>query len=318
MMDYAAKARALIALNAVLALALLLGAIGSTERRSSSAIKLSLGSGLERLAGISITAPDLSFELQKRGEAWLLSDAQGNLPADAGRVAGFISALSTLASAERVATSRASWPELGLGEDRASRLALKDFSGATLAELVVGDYTPSGSGAYAALAEGEEAWAMPAGAASYVKASINSWLDLRVFPIDTAVQDIQQIRIRGSLDLDEGGRRSLDYTLRRSASGWLLDSQALDPLRVDAMARSLASLRASQYAPIQASLAAGGERIWAELALGSGESLRIALGSREADGRFLASSSGRERSFYLTSWAAEEAFRPISELLAAP
>ncbi|HAE21549.1 MAG TPA: hypothetical protein DCG47_04385, partial [Spirochaetaceae bacterium] len=152
----------------------------------------------------------------------------------------------------------------------------------------------------------------------YIKAGMNSWLDLRVFPSAISTQDIQQIRIRGSLDLDEGSLRSLDYALRRSGTGWHVDGQALDPLRVDAMARSLSSMRAAQYADISDSLDAAGERIWAELALGNGDILRLALGTRTADGRYRASSSARERGFYLPGWAVEEAFKPLSALLSAP
>jgi hypothetical protein len=318
MMDYKTKLRALIALNAALALALVIGALTAPERRSSSVIKISLASGLEGVRGIGISSPGLELRLQKRAESWLVADATGSLPADSSRVEGLVNALAALTSAERVASSRASWAELGLGEERAARLILTDFSGKTLLELLVGDYTPSGSGAYAAFADGQDAWALPAGAAAYIKAAMNSWLDLRVFPSAISTQDIQQIRVRGGLDLEDGGVRSLDYTLRRSGAGWVLDGQALDPLRVDAMARSLVSLRAAQYAAGGDALVPGAERIWAELALGSGEALRLALGARGEDGRYLASSSGRERGFYLPGWAVEEAFKPISALVPAP
>jgi hypothetical protein len=318
MMDYKTKLRALIALNAALVLALIIGALTAPERRSSSVMKISLASGLEGVSGIGISAPGFELTLQKRADSWLVADAEGSLPADSSRVDGLINALTAIASAERVAKNRASWTDLGLGEDRVSRLRLTDFSGKTRLELLVGDYTPSGSSAYAAFSDGQEAWALPAGAAAYVKASMNSWLDLRVFPTALSAQDIQQIRVRGGLELEDGGERRLDYTLRRSGAAWQFEGQALDPLRVDAMARSLVSLRAAQYAAGGDTLGAGAERIWAELALGNGEVLRLALGARGGDGRYLATSSGRERGFYLPGWAAEEAFKPLSALVPAP
>lgn len=79
-MSYKTKARALIALNAALVIALALGAINAPGRRAASIIKLSFGSGLERIAGIRVSAPGLTFDLQKRGESWTLSDAGGRPP----------------------------------------------------------------------------------------------------------------------------------------------------------------------------------------------------------------------------------------------
>jgi len=194
----------------------------------------------------------------------------------------------------------------------ALRVRLADFSDRTLAEFFVGDYGPSSDFAYARLAGASEAWAMPAAAAGYVYASRLSWQDLRVLPAGIAAQDVQELKAEGYLELEAGGRAPLGYALRREGSSWVSAGTAVDGPKVEAMLRSLLGLRASGYGSPSGGGMAGTARV--VMSLGDGRTLTLSLAGRLADGRYMASSSARDRPFVILGGAALDAFKPL-ELL---
>lgn len=301
----------LVALNAALALIVALGWALDAGRGAAPMLPIELLPEPSAVRSLSIDGRDGRVELVKRDGLWSLKDEYGEVPADTARVEAFLASLNGLRRAERMARSAASFEALGLG-DAALRVRLADFSDRTLAEFFVGDYGPSSDFAYARLAGASEAWAMPAAAAGYVYASRLSWQDLRVLPAGIAAQDVQELKAEGYLELEAGGRAPLGYALRREGSSWVSAGTAVDGPKVEAMLRSLLGLRASGYGSPSGGGMAGTARV--VMSLGDGRTLTLSLAGRLADGRYMASSSARDRPFVILGGAALDAFKPL-ELL---
>lgn len=303
----------LIALNAALALIVALGWLVDAGRGAVPLLSLELLPEPAAVRSLSIDGRDGRVELLKREGTWSLKDEYGELPADTPRVEAFLASLGGVRRAERMARSAAAFPALGLGED-ALRVRLADFSDRTVVEFFVGGYGPSSEFAYARLAGADEAWALPAAAAAYVYASRSSWQDLRVLPAGISVQDVQEFRAEGYVELEAGAKATLGYALRREGGSWVSAnaSPAPDGLKVEAMLRSALGLRALGYEPP----ADGGLEAKAKLvfSLGDGRSLTLSLAERLQDGRYRAASSARARPFALAAGAVLDVFKPLDGL----
>lgn len=308
---YKTRLLRLIALNAALALAVALGWALDAGRGAAPLLPIELAPEPSAVRSLSIDGREGRIELVRRDGIWSLKDEFGEVPADTPRVEAFLASLKGVRRAERMARSAASFEALGLGEG-ALRVRLADFSDRTLTEFFVGDYGPSSDFAYARLAGASEAWALPAAAAGYVYASRLSWQDLRVLPAGIAAQDVQELKAEGYLELEAGGRAPLGYALRREGASWVSGGAAVDAVKVEAMLRSLLGLRAAAYGPPADLSPAGAARI--VLSLGDGRSLTLSLSGRLADGRYMASSSARDRPFVILGGAALDAFKTLDQL----
>jgi hypothetical protein len=144
--------------------------------------------------------------------------------------------------------------------------------------------------------------------ASYILGGRNTWLDLRAWSSPPAVEQVQELVVKGGIALKGGTVAS--YRVTRSKGSWESGGTALDTAKVEAAIRALVNIRGSDYAP--AAETAGTQSVSVELVLGNGSSLRLSIEAAREDGRFPAASSQRERKLYLPAWAVEEALKPLS------
>lgn len=313
MMDYRNKVRALVGADTALALLIILGLVFSPRSAASRSTRRDLLADAAAVSAIAIRGTD-SVELSRRGDAWMVSSPDGALPADGVRVEAFLKAVDSVAAMEKVASDESSLAELGLGADRGSRVTLSDDKGGILCDFTLGDYAASPGVVYIAPRGGTAAYSVQAGMASYVLGKRASWLDLRAWTAPPSVGDVQEIILRGRLSGDDGADRAFDYTATRKGDGWVAGGVELDAFKLEAMARALSALRGDDYAP--ASETAGATAVAVELRLGNGRSLRLVVEEKRADGRYAASSSQRDRRFYLPAWALDAALKTVEELQA--
>jgi len=313
MMDYGKKVRALIGVDAALALLIALGLIFSPRSAASRSTRRDLLADAAAVNAITIRGTD-GVELSREGDAWTMLSPDGALPADGARIEAFLKAVDSVASMEKVASDESSLAELGLGPGRGSRVTLSGDDGAVLCDFTLGDYAASPGVVYIAPQGGSAAYSAQAGMASYVLGKRASWLDLKAWTAPPAVVDVQEIILRGRLSGDDGADRAFDYTATRKGDGWVAGDVELDAFKLEAMARALSALRGDDYAPVAE--AAGATAVAVELRLGDGRSLRLAVEEKRADGRYAASSSQRDRRLYLPAWALGEALKTVEELQA--
>jgi hypothetical protein len=314
MTAYQTRLRILIAVDAFLAIAIVLGFLfspGSSDSRSTS---FDLLESVDAISSIAIEGPD-AVQLVRAGALWTMTAPDGTLPADGARIESFLKAVDSVSHKEPVARDKASWPVLGLEGPSARRVTLMDSKGAIERDFLVGNYAPSPGAVYFALSDGPEAYSVASGMASYIMGKRSSWLDLRVWTAPPATESVQQLTVSGILEGADGSVQTLAYTATRSGSGWVSDGIALDSARVEAMVRALAALRGDDYAP--ASEPAGQAVVAVELKLGNGRSLNLSVEDKRGDGRYPALSSQRDRRIYLPSWSLTEVLKPLDQLKAA-
>ncbi len=191
-------------------------------------------------------------------------------------------------------------------------MSLLDAEGKVLSSFALGSYAQVGGQVYLAEGEGQAAYRASGGMASYVRGSRASWLDLRAFTQAPKVEEVQEWIVKGSVSDADGKARAYDYALRRSAQTWVSsDGRQLDAAKVESALRAFIALRGTDYA---GSGAPEPRALVAELRLGNGRSLSLALGERGPDGRFAAASSQRGRQLYLSAWSIGEAVKSLDEL----
>lgn len=299
------KLSALFAVDAALAALVVIGAIFAPGRSADRSERVRLLADPAAVASISFAGGE-AVRLVKDGEGWTLD----GLPADASRVDRFLEALGSVSSAERVASDRKSWAELGLDGEKARRVELKSADGKALASLTFGDYASTGGRVYAAIGEGDSAYSIKSDPASYAMGKRETWLDLRAWTSPPAVEQVQEIRLNGSIKLD--GALVEGYTATRSGQGWKASGVELDAAKVEAMIRALANLRAAAYA--EPSGPATKPAMTVELSLGNGSALSLSVSEESAGDRYPASSSQRATGILLPAWAVSGAIRPLSSL----
>ncbi len=317
MMRYATKVRALVATIAVLALILALGEIFSPERRLERAEAARLLHGKpEGVTALELGLPEGSIRLERRGEAWTLVEAGGEVPASASRVAAFLGEVAAVSRLEPRSDDEAAWPQLGLEEGRARRVRAFAASGATLADFAVGSYGPTGKEAYVRLGTDRRSYAAAGGFASYLSSRRQGWLDLRVLTPPLRPEDIAYIAMRGSLALDGQGapERRLDWRAVRDGKGWSAAARELEPLALEAMARGLANLEAEDARAAAPEGAFSRIAFVIELGLGSGETRTLEVGAPTATGRYYLRVRGGRLAYEVSAYALKNLAKPLSEL----
>jgi len=314
MSDYRKRVRLLLAIDAFLAAAILLGLLFSPSSSDARATSFDLIESPDAITAIGIEGPE-TVQLARAGNSWIMNVPDGTLPADSARIDSFLKAVDSVAHLEPVARDKASWPVLGLEGQEVRRVTLKDAKGTVKRDFLLGNYAKSPGAVYVALADGSEAYSVASGMASYILGKRSSWLDLRAWTAPPAAESVQQLIVNGVFESAGGSVLKLAYTASRSGSGWVSDGIALDGARVEALVRALAALRGDDYAP--AAEQAGQPVITVELKLGNGRSLNLAIEAKREDGRYPAQSSQRDRRMYLPSWSLTEILKPLDQLKAA-
>ncbi|MBN1518635.1 MAG: DUF4340 domain-containing protein [Spirochaetales bacterium] len=317
MMDYTKKIRRLVGVDVVLGLVLVSGILARGSGKAAA-----LGERRELLKdpaavhSIRVGAEE-TFSLSKAAGCWVLDSGAAGLPADAERVAAFLDALASVDRLEQVASSADSKASLGLTGTETVSLELTGSDGTVLLSLNCGAYAPSGSRVYLAFPGSDASYSAPAGFASYLKAGRKRWLDLRAFPGQVQVADIEEIRASGSIVLADGSVRSLSYTLRRSGGGWEGGTGVADPATVDAMARSLVSIKGDDWFTDGRVL--GEPDAVIELSLGNSDTITLSLYRMAslydlADDSYLAVSSERVLPLVVSAWTVADTFKDAQAL----
>lgn len=313
MSTYRNKLRIVIAIDTFLVVVILLGLLFSPGSANSRATSFNLIESVDSTVTIEIQGPD-ALKLVRGDGGWIMDSSDGMLPADSARIDSFLKAVDSVSHLEPVAKDKASWSDLGLEGAETRRVTLTDSKGAIMCDFLLGKYASSPDAVYFALADGPESYSVASGMASYVLGKRSSWLDLRMWTSPPSADSVQQLIVNGVSEGTDGIMQPLVYTVTRAGAGWVSDGIALDGAKMEALVRSLATLRGEDYA---SSTEPSGQVVTTvELRLGNGRSLSIALGEKGQDGRYPALSSQRNRRMYLPSWALTEVLKPLDQLKA--
>ncbi|HAP44296.1 MAG: hypothetical protein A2087_05955 [Spirochaetes bacterium GWD1_61_31] len=312
MISFQKRMLPIVIANAALLLIILLALMLAPARRNNRQANLSLYSPADSLERIRLEGA-VEVSLVRSGAAWLVESGTDLFPADTTRITAFLEALAKSGQAERVATRREAWADLGLEDDVAVRVSLLAADGSALHAFRVGNYASGSAAIYVALDGKDEAWSVPAGFASYAKGPASSWYDLRLFA-DLAPQDVQNLELRGSLAMTDGVVVQTDYRLQRWQNGWMLagnDQVSLNRDKVEALLRAWSGARAQAYAPLDEAPGEALCTLTAWLADGTSRSVSI---EGTADG-YAATLQPLGKRVYLTAWSIRESIKDLASLL---
>lgn len=316
MKSYIQRFRLLVGVDAVLVLLILVAVFTSPGAGSDRASRRDLLERAGDVATISIdgAAPDGSstIKLRRNGASWEFVDGSRTLPVDATRVDAFLKEVDGVTNLYKVAADKTSWKQLGLDGPEARTVRLENAGGVVLASFVTGSYTKTGGSVYLAIPGSDDAYTADAGMVSYVRGKRPSWLDLAAWTNKPDVQDVQTVRLEGTVTDADGVATEITYTVQRSGNVWKAGDLELDSARVESMIRSLLAVKGDEYAP--AGEAAGAQVMSAELLLGNGRSLSLSVEAKNEAGKHPATSSQRQYRMYLPAWTLTEAFKPLESL----
>ena len=247
-MVYEKKLRLLVIADAALVVLIALGIVFSPRSSESRATRRDLLKSAADVSSIRIEGAE-KVELMRSGDGWAMTSPDGALPADGPRVEAFLKAVDAVSRLEPVAKDKKSWAKLGLDGESARHIVLSSASGTNLGDFILGNYASSPGAVYLALSSGPESYSAASGMVSYALGKRASWLDLRAWSSPPAVENVQEMSVRGSVAAKDGSARPLDYTVTRSGSGWASGDTILDNAKVESMIRALAALRGDDYAP---------------------------------------------------------------------
>ena len=147
-----------------------------------------LATKLGDVGSVGIKRSALSLTFVRDGDNWLVAE-KGNYPAAAGKVRQIVLAMTDLLLVEPKTQQAESYPRLDVedpGSGKSTLVTLKDKSGATLAELIIGKrrYDRLGTGTdgiYVRKPGDAQAWL--ARGSLEVSDQLSSWLDRRILDI---------------------------------------------------------------------------------------------------------------------------------------
>ena len=152
--------------------------------RAFSALAAKLGD----VASVTILRNGSTVTLIRDGDSWLVAD-KGNYPANAGKISQVVLAMADLTLVEPKTQKADLYPRLDVeepGKGKSTQVSVKDKSGATLAELIVGkrryDRLGAGNdGVYLRKPDNPQAWL--ARGSPDPSGEVSSWLDRRILDI---------------------------------------------------------------------------------------------------------------------------------------
>ncbi len=317
MTRYRRKVAYLAATAGALALSLAAGLAFSPEARHARG---SRGVLLDRDPGeilsLEVSDSEGTLVFRRFGASWTLEEGGMPLPVRAERVEAYLETARSVRSLAEISRSESSWEALGLDDpsSRRVRLLLRDGSGA--AEYRLGRYSPDGERVYLRKAGDSRAYAAPAPVSSRLPSGRKSWLDLRIFGEPVPLEDIQRLRISGSLSFSDGSGFRFPYSLDRSLSrGWeSAEIQGLDPAAAARLVRAWMNAEAEEFSPDGP--APGSEGVLrVDLELGGGvlRSLWIS-GQPDAGGGYRAALTGTGRFLRLGAWTLRDLLKTPEEL----
>ncbi len=319
MISHEAKVKSLSAVLAGLVLLLVLGEVFSPERRLARGESGRLLAGEAKAASrIELSGPAgiLNLEKDEKG-AWKLHEADGELPAAAARVEGFLGRLAAVARLSPLARGKAAWEGLGLEEGKGTRVRAWDGAGKTVADFVAGGYGATGKDLAVRLGEAEKVYAADGAIGSYLGAGRASWLDLRVLEAALSPEDVQGLAMRAKLFLDGPGKpgKVFDWRAGRGQGGWTAGAQALDSLAVETLLRGILNLEGEDARAALPPEAFGPVALRVEIALGTGQTLVYEVGAPAAEGRYFLRRAAGGPVFEVSAYALRNLAKSLPELV---
>ena len=312
-MTYKRKAALLSALVAVLALANILTLVFDPAKQRSASFAWLDSSFIQAADRIEIYGNGMNggagsrTVLIRKNANWVFQGENTELPVKQARVEDLMAALSRKAMYLKRAASAEARSALALEEDRASRILVRGGAGHPLLDLLIGTADALGREVYYRKAGQNEIYSGEDLFTVYTESTVNSWLDLRLFPSEAVpVEAVQQAEL--SYLGDDGEKRS--FMLRRQRGGWAVpgnESDALDNQRVEAWLRAVLEAEGENFgtqgpAVIEKSII---------LRLGDGSVRSIRAGFIDEE-RQAAVVSDSDLTYILPDWTVSRLFREES------
>lgn len=316
-MRYPQKVRILVIVDAVLALVMAAAFIFSPEARSA---RSSRGRLFEQAPGdiwsVEIRGPTGDLTFRRFGGSWIMDTGADRLPARAERVEAFLEAVANVRTLRETARSDSAWKSQGLEDDAARRIRLSTKDGGTVSDFWIGRYSPDGASVYIREEGRPRTYSVAAAVASRLPSDRRAWLDLRVFGEPVPVEDVQSLRVAGSLSYAQGDGYQATYTLTRNREkGWASkEITDLDAAAAERLVRAFLYAEGEDFdregLPVGA---APGLRIDLELGSGTLRTLWIS-GKPDAEGGFRATMTGSGRSLRIGAWTLKSLLKGRDEL----
>jgi Domain of unknown function (DUF4340) len=181
-----AAATAVLVVLAIVALAT--GDRGVSRAAPGERAAPALAAKLGDVASVTLWRNGSTLTLVRDGDSWLVAD-KGNYPANAGKISQIVRAMADLTLVEPKTQKPDLYPRIDVedpGKGKSASITVKDKSGATLAELIVGkrryDRLGAGNdGVYLRKPGDPQAWL--ARGSLDPSGEVSSWLDRRILDI---------------------------------------------------------------------------------------------------------------------------------------
>lgn len=319
MTGFRRKAAALSGTAGFLALLVAVGLVVSPEARHdrASRVRLLVPDPTE-IHAVEVSGPGVSLVFRRLGAAWTQEEGGLPLPARAERIDAYLEVLHSVRFLPEVSRRETSWEELGVDEGTSRRVRLLLRDGSAAADIRIGRYAPDGARTFLRKGGESRAYAAPAAVASRLPAGRKSWLDLRAFGEPVPLEDVQRLRVSGTLRFPDGISRRVEYALERSLSGAWTSPQIpnLDSAAAGRLVRSWMSAEAEDFSS-RGPEDREGLRIDLELGGGSLRSLRIS-GAPDPEGGYAAARTGSGYGLVLGSWTLRDLLKTPEELSLSP
>lgn len=258
---------------------------------------------------VEITRPAAEkLVLLRNNGLWFAESGAGQVPVKQGRVDDLFRILDTRGAFPRLGSSASSHAELGLSEDRASRLVIRGAAEALL-DLLVGVDDRSGRSVYLRKSGENEYRSGDNLIKTYVEGETSSWYNLKLFEENRAGA-VQSLRVSPPKNEGEEGE---DFTLLRNGAGWVFQDGAAGPQAdsVDSWTRNIFDIQAEAF--LSRAEASGLEFTAGRLNLELDDGSTIVVqAAGEYEGKRPVTVSGSSYTYLLSENAARRLFRSRS------
>jgi len=312
-MTYKKQFTVLSGIIAALAIIYVLTIIFDPERvgsRSAAYSWLEPGQN-DRISGITIARPDETISLARNGGKWFVSHNGKDYPARDMRIEDFIAALSKRAPYPVRSSSASSHERLSLTEEQAVRVTVAAGAGLPLLNLLIGQADLTGQSIYLRKQGQNEVRSGEDIFTSYTRSPLTSWYNLRLFPETESgkltAANVQRLIVYPPHD---GVENAPPQIFTRSGKEWTFNFELANPdmSKVENYIRDILNISGDDFidyiTPSDPSF--NNSRIVLEL--GDGTLRTIRFGPPEEGGELLASVSGSDWVYSISSWAAPRLF----------
>ena len=309
-MIYKKKVIALSGIIGVLAVVYALTFIFDPERMGDQADRYVWLEPQQRdsISKISIVNAGESIDLVRNAGQWFVAQEGRTFPAQQTRAEDLVNILTGRAPFPVRSSSAASHERLSLGEDQAVAISVSGAAGQSLLELLVGQTDVTGQNVYLRKRGQNEVRAGNTTLSEYARSPLNSWFNLRLLPeSEDGSLDVASVQ-RLIVQTGEGNE---PYVFTRSGKGWTFENIGIanpDMGKVDSYIRTILNITADDF-DMEAD---PGDPQFGDssitLELGNRTSRAIRFGTPDESGRRMATVSGSDLVYVLSSWASQRLF----------